>query len=293
MGSTELIFNTLIIQALHGLVYGMLLFFVASGFSLVFGMMGVLNIAHSAFYMLGAYLGYTLFIKTGNFWLALIIAPIPAGLLGALVERFFLRKVHAYGHAYELLITLGIFFVIGEVVKWIWGNFILPAKIPFALSGSAHIMGLTYPVYRLFILSISFAVLIMLLYIFLRTRVGIVIRAAVSDADMVNCLGINVSRVYLWVFSCGAALASLAGVVAGPLLSTYPGMGLDMLVDLFVVVVVGGLGSVGGSFLASLIIGELQSFGILFIPQLALVFQFLLMAVVLIIRPAGLLGEKV
>jgi len=287
------ILPTFVIQALHGLVYGMLLFFVASGFSMVFGMMGVLNIAHSAFYMLGAYLGYTLFIKTGNFWLALIIAPIAAGLLGALVERFFLRKVHAYGHAYELLITLGIFFVIGEVVKWIWGNFILPAKIPSALSGSAHVMGLTYPVYRLFILSISFAVLIMLLYIFLRTRVGIAIRAAVSDADMVNCLGINVSRLFLWVFSGGAALASLAGVVAGPLLSTYPGMGLDMLVDLFVVVVVGGLGSVGGSFLSSLIIGELQSFGILFIPQLALVFQFLLMAVVLIIRPAGLLGEKV
>lgn len=284
---------TFVIQALHGLVYGMLLFFVASGFSLVFGMMGVLNIAHSAFYMLGAYLGYTLFIKTGNFWFALIIAPIAVGLLGALVERFFLRKVHAYGHAYELLITLGIFFVIGEVVKWIWGNFILPAKFPSALSGSAHFMGLTYPVYRLFILSISFAVLILLLYIFLRTRVGIAIRAAVSDADMVNCLGINVSRLFLWVFSSGAALASLAGVVAGPLLSTYPGMGLDMLVDLFVVVVVGGLGSVGGSFLASLIIGELQSFGILFIPQLALVFQFLLMAIVLIIRPAGLMGEKV
>jgi branched-chain amino acid transport system permease protein len=288
-----LILPTFVIQALHGLVYGMLLFFVASGFSLVFGMMGVLNIAHSAFYMLGAYLGYTFFIKTGNFWVALILAPIGVGLLGTLVERFFLRKVHAYGHAYELLITLGIFFVIGEVVKWFWGNFILPAKFPFALSGSAHVMGLIYPVYRLFILSISFAVLIILLYIFLRTRVGIAIRAAVSDADMVKCLGINVSRLFLWVFSGGSALAGLAGVVAGPLLSTYPGMGLDMLVDLFVVVVVGGLGSLGGTFLAALIIGELQSFGVLFIPQLALVFQFLLMAIVLIIRPAGLLGEKV
>jgi branched-chain amino acid transport system permease protein len=289
----ELNLSTIVIQALHGLVYGMLLFFVASGFSLVFGMMGVLNIAHAGLYMLGAYLGYTLFGKTGNFWLALILAPIIVGLLGALVERFFLRKVHAYGHAYELLITVGIFNVIGEVVKWIWGNFTLPAKIPPALSTSAQVMGLTYPVYRLFILLISFVILLVLLYIFLKTRVGIAIRAGVSDADMVSCLGINVPKLFLYVFSGGAALAGLAGVVAGPFLSTYPGMGIDMLVDLFVVVVVGGLGSLGGTFLAALIIGELQSFGVLFIPQLALVFQFLLMAIVLIIRPAGLLGEKV
>jgi branched-chain amino acid transport system permease protein len=142
-------------------------------------------------------------------------------------------------------------------------------------------------------LLVSFTILVLLLYIFLKTRVGIAIRAGVSDPDMVNCLGTNVSRLFLYVFSGGAALAGLAGVVAGPLLSTYPGMGLDMLVDLFVVVVVGGLGSLGGSFLASLIIGELQSFGVLFVPQLALVFQFLLMAIVLILRPAGLLGEKV
>jgi len=290
MGS---MFPTFIIQALHGLVYGMLLFLVVSGFSLVFGMMGIINIAHAGLYMLGAYLGYTFFVKTGSFWLALILAPIIVGLLGALVERFFLRKVHAYGHAYELLITVGIFNVIGEVVKWIWGNFTLPARIPSALSTSVHIMGLTYPVYRLFIILISFVILLVLLYIFLRTRVGIAIRAGVSDADMVNCLGINVPRLFFYVFSGSAALAGLAGVVAGPFLSTYPAMGIDMLVDLFVVVVVGGLGSLGGTFLAALIIGELQSFGVLFIPQLALVFQFLLMAIVLIIRPAGLLGEEV
>jgi branched-chain amino acid transport system permease protein len=290
MGST---LPTFVIQALHGLVYGMLLFFVASGFSLVFGMMGVLNIAHTGFYMVGAYVGYTVFVKTGNFWLALVIAPIVVGLLGAVVERFFLKKVHAFGHAYELLITLGIFFVIGEVVKWIWGNFTQPSRIPPALSGSVRITGLTYPDYRLFVLLISFATLFALLYIFMKTRVGIAIRAAVSDADMVNCLGINVSRLFLYVFSGGAALAGLAGVVAGPFLSTHPAMGIDMLADLFVVVVLGGLGSLGGTFVASLMIGELQSFGVLFIPQLALVFQFLLMAVVLMIRPAGLFGEKV
>ena len=289
----ELTASILIIQALHGLVYGMLLFLVASGMTLVFGMMDILNIAHAAFYMLGAYLGCAVLMATGNFWLALVVAPVGVGILGALVERFFLRKVHSYGHAFELLITFGVFFVITEAVKWIWGDFPRPVDAPPALSGSVHLLGFQYPVYRLFILVISSIVLVGLLYVFLKTRVGIRIRAAVSDAQMVDALGVNVPRLFLGVFSGGTALAGLAGVVAGPFLRTYPGMGLDMLVDTFVVVVVGGFGSLPGAFLASLMIGELQSFGILFIPRLALVFQFLLMAVVLIIRPTGLFGEKV
>lgn len=289
----ELTFSSVMIQALHGLVYGMLLFLVASGLTLVFGMMDVLNIAHAAFYMLGAYIGSTILMLTGNFWLALILAPVCIGLLGALVERFFLRKVHVYGHAFELLVTFGVFFVIGEVVKWIWGNYPRSMDVPAFLSGSVQIVGLTYPVYRFFILIISAIVLGVLLFVFVKTRIGIQIRAAVSDSEMVNVLGVNVPRLFLGVFSGGSALAGLAGVVAGPLLSTYPGMGLDMMVDTFVVVVVGGFGSLMGAFIASLMIGELQSFGILFIPRLALVFQFLLMAVVLIIRPTGLFGEKV
>jgi branched-chain amino acid transport system permease protein len=289
----ELTLSSLVIQALHGLVYGMLLFLVASGLTLVFGMMDVLNIAHAAFYMLGAYLGSTILVATGNFWLALVVAPVAVGLLGALVERFFLRKVHIHGHAFELLITFGVFFVIGEVVKWIWGNFPRTMDVPAFLAGSAQFAGITYPFYRFFILVISGLVLLALGYVFLKTRLGISVRAAVSDPSMVNALGINVPRLFLGVFSGGAALAGLAGVVAGPFLSTYPGMGLDMMVDTFVVVVVGGFGSLLGAFVASLMIGELQSFGILFIPRLALVFQFLLMAVVLILRPAGLFGEKV
>ncbi len=289
----ELTFSSLVIQALHGLVYGMLLFLVASGLTLVFGMMDVLNIAHAAFYMLGAYIGSSVLVVTGNFWVALFVAPLAVGLLGALVERFFLRKVHIHGHAFELLITFGVFFVIGEMVKWIWGNFPRPMDVPGVLSGSLHWMGITYPVYRFFILIISAFVLLVLGYVFMRTRLGIAIRAAVSDASMVNALGINVPKLFLGVFSGGSALAGLAGVVAGPFLSTYPGMGLDMMVDTFVVVVVGGFGSLLGAFVASLMIGELQSFGVLFIPRLALVFQFLLMAIVLIARPTGLFGEKV
>ncbi len=289
----ELTLSSVVIQALHGLVYAMLLFLVASGLTLVFGMMDVLNIAHAAFYMLGAYIGSTILVVTGSFWLALILAPIGLGLLGALVERFFLRKVHVHGHAFELLITFGVFFVVGEVVKWIWGNFPRPMDPPGILSGSVNWMGITYPAYRYFILVISALVLLGLGYVFMRTRLGIAIRAAVSDASMVNALGINVPRLFLGVFSGGTALAGLAGVVAGPFLGTYPGMGLDMMVDTFVVVVVGGFGSLLGAFVASLMIGELQSFGVLFMPRLALVFQFLLMAIVLITRPTGLFGEKV
>lgn len=289
----ELTMSTLLIYALHGLVYGMLLFLVASGLTLVFGMMDVLNIAHAAFYMLGAYFGYTVVLATGNFWLALIAAPIAVGLLGALVERYFLKKVHIHGHAFELLITFGIFFVIGEVVKWVWGNFPRPMDVPSALAGSIKFIGLTYPFYRFFILFFALLVLAILAYVFFKTRLGMTIRAAVSDTQMLSALGINVPRLFLYVFSGGAALAGLAGVVAAPFLSTYPGMALDMMVDVFVVVVIGGFGSIMGAFLASLMIGELQSFGILFIPQFALVFQFLLMALVLISRPTGLFGEKV
>ncbi len=284
--------SIILIQAIHGLVYGMLLFLVASGLTLVFGMMDVLNIAHAGFYMLGAYIGSTIAVVTGNFLLALLLAPLAMAILGALVERFFLRKVHVHGHAFELLITFGVFYVIGEVVKWFWGNFPRAVDVPPFLSGAIPIFGATYPAYRGFILLISFLILATMLYVFMKTRIGINVRAAVSDPEMVNALGINVPRLMLGVFAGGSALAGLAGVVASPVLSTYPGMGLDMMVDTFVVIVIGGFGSLFGAFLASIMIGELQSFGVLFIPRLALVFQFLLMAIVLIVMPTGLFGEK-
>jgi branched-chain amino acid transport system permease protein len=284
--------STYLIQGIHGLVYGMLLFLVSSGFTLVFGMMGVLNIAHAGFYMLGAYLGYSIVIWSGNFWLCLILAPIGVAIVGALVERFLLRKIHIHGHAYELLLTFGVFFAIGEIVKWFWGNYPLLFPPPPSLSGSLTIMGATYPHYRLFILFFGIIVLFIMAVLIMKTRIGITIRAAVSDAEMVDALGTNVQLVFLGVFSIGSALAGLAGVIAAPFLSTYPGMGLDIIVDTIVVVVVGGFGSLLGAFVASLMIGELQSYGILFIPRLALVFEFLLMAIVLISRPTGLFGEK-
>jgi branched-chain amino acid transport system permease protein len=284
--------ETFVIQFLHGLAYGMLLFLVASGLTLVFGMMNVLNIAHASFYMLGAYFSYQMLKMGGNFWVGLIICPILVGFLGILMERFLLRRVHAGGHVQEFVITFGILFVINESVKWIWGTEPLPVPIPTALSGSVMIVGSVYPAYRLFILFFSLGVLALMAYILMKTRLGITVRAAVSDRDMVSALGTNTPYVFMLVMGIGSWLAGLAGVIAGPFISTYPGMALEILVDCFVVTVTGGLGSLLGAIVASFLIGQLSSFGILFIPRFAIVFAFLLMTVVLIIKPTGLFGEK-
>jgi branched-chain amino acid transport system permease protein len=283
--------TTLTVQCLHGLVYGMLLFLVASGLTLIFGMMGVLNFAHGALYMLGAYFSFSILQSIGSFWLSLLAAPLAVAGIGMLIERFFLRKVHAYGHAHELLITFGIAYIIEELVKITWGNQPLLVVLPPALSGSMSFLGIQYPVYRLFILGVSVLVFILLFTFLFKTRIGIIVRAAVANKQMTDALGFNVPLIFLLLFGVGAWLAGLAGVIGGPYLITNPGMAGTIIIDLFVVVVVGGLGSVPGALIASLLIGWLQSFGILFLPQFAIVFEFLLMALVLIFRPHGLLGE--
>jgi len=290
--SMDSIWSTLVIQILHGLAYGMLLFLVSSGLTLVFGMMSVLNLAHASFYMLGAYFSYQMLKWIGNFWIGLLICPILVAFLGILMERFLLRRVHAGGHVQEFVLTAGLAFVIMESVKWIWGTEPLPVPIPAALSGSVMIMGSVYPVYRLFILFFSIGVLGLMAYVLLKTRLGITVRAAVSDRDMVSALGTNTPFVFMLVMGIGTWLAGLAGVIAGPFISTYPGMAGEILVDCFVVTVTGGLGSLMGAVLASFIIGQISSFGILLIPRFAIVFAFLLMAIVLIIKPSGLFGEK-
>ncbi len=281
-----------LIQLVHGLVYGMLLFLVASGLTLVFGMMGILNLAHASFYMLGAYLAYSVTMYIGSFWASLFLAPILVGILGCLIERYLMRQAHKAGHMAQLLLTFGLFYVVGEVVRIAWGTIPLRVPAPFLLSGDIPLLGKTYPAYRLFILGISVLTLILLGTLLFKTRIGILVRAAVSDSQMVDALGSNVEILFLSVFGGGAALAALAGVIAAPFLSTYPGMGMDILLDCFVVIVIGGFGSLWGALIAALMLGELQSFGILLVPKFALVFQFFLMAVVLILRPTGLFGEK-
>jgi len=277
---------------LHGLAYGGLLFLVSAGLTLVFGMMNVLNFAHAAMYMLGAYFSYALLQETGQFWLSLMVCPILLFIIGALIERFLLRRVHIFGHVHELLLTFGLAYIITEIVKWVWGNFPLAVNIGGFLGDTVEIIGITYPVYRIFIFVCAVLVGTVMALILYKTRLGIIMRAAVNDSEMVNALGFNVPLVFMGVFAFGAALSGFAGVIAGPLLSTFPGMANEILLDAFVVIVVGGFGSLGGAVAASLIIGELQSFGVLLFPKLSIALVYLLMAVVLIVKPSGLFGEK-
>jgi len=279
-------------QTLHGLAYGMLLFLISSGLTLIFGMMGILNLAHASFAMLAAYFCFTALQLTGNFWAALLIAPIFTGIVGVLTERFLLRPVHKYGHLAELLITVGIMTVIMEIVKLFWGTESLVVKIPESLSGLLHISGLTYPVYRLFVIGLSILILVFMALILFKTRLGKIVQAAVSDADMVSALGINTPLVFMMVFGIGIWLAGVAGAVAGPLMTVSPGMADQLGMDAFVVVVVGGFGSLLGAFVVALFLGELNAYGIQFIPRLAPVLMFAFMALVLAFKPMGLFGER-
>jgi branched-chain amino acid transport system permease protein len=279
-------------QAIHGLAYGMLLFLVASGLTMIFGMMGILNIAHASFAMLSAYFCYQVLLMTENFWVALLVAPVVAGICGILTERFLLRTVHKQGHLAELLITVGIMMVILEIVKVGWGAESLVVKIPESLSGLVNFAGLTYPIYRLFVIGLSIVILGIMALILFKTRLGKIVRAAVSDADMVSALGINTPFVFMLVFGIGIWLAGVAGAVAAPLLTVFPGMADQLGMDAFVVVVVGGFGSLGGAFIVALFLGELNAYGIQFIPRLAPVLMFAFMAIVLAFKPMGLFGER-
>lgn len=233
----------------HGLVYGMLIFLVASGLTLVLGMMNVLNLAHVAFYMLGAYVVYT-FVKAGiGFWYALATAPIIIGFLGILIEKALLRRAHRLGHFHEMLMTFGLLYVLMEIARWIWGNTAHAVAVPPLLSGSIELFaGEKYPVYRLFVLGISIIILIGLVTALNKTRIGVLIRASILDSEMVNVLGTNVPLLVLLVIAVGSALAAFAGVIAAPFLYVHSTMGLDILMDCFVVIVIGGFGSIWGPY---------------------------------------------
>jgi branched-chain amino acid transport system permease protein len=278
---------------LHGLAYAGLLFLVSAGLTLVFGMMNVLNFAHAAMYMLGAYFSYSIMLRfTGQLWLSLLVCPIILFVIGSLTERFLLRRVHAYGHVQELLLTFGLAYIITELVKWYWGNYPLAVNVGGFLGSTVQVFGMTYPVYRMFIFVCAIFVGMVMAFVLYKTRLGIILRASVNDREMTNILGVNVPFVFMGVFGFGAALSGFAGVIAGPLLSTFPGMAQEILIDAFVVIVVGGFGSLGGAVVASFLIGELQSFGVLLFPNLSIALVYLLMAVVLITKPSGLFGEE-
>jgi branched-chain amino acid transport system permease protein len=279
-------------QGIHGLAYGMILFLVASGLTMIFGMMDILNLAHAAFFMLSAYFCYQFLSMTGNFWVALLLAPVATAFVGILMERFLLRKIHAFGLMSQLVLTVGVSLVILASVKIFWGTESLPVKIPPILSGLVIIAGMDYPIYRLFIIGMALVVLAIMALLLYKTRIGKIVRAAVSDADMVNALGINIPLVFTFVFGVGIWLAGVAGVAIAPVLTVFPGLADQMGMDAFVVVITGGFGSLAGAFIVSIIFGLLSSYGVQLVSSLAPVLMFAFMAIVLAIRPMGLFGER-
>ena len=304
----------------NGVLYGMLLFLLASGLTLIFSMMGVLNFAHASFFMLGAYFAYQVSDHMG-FWPGLIIAPILVGIVGALVERYALRPVHRFGHVAELLFTFGLAFVIEEIVQMVWGKVPVPYDVPASLNVTAFAwQGLDYSAYRIFMLLISVAIFVALFFGLTRTRIGLIIRAALTHPHMVASLGHDVPKVFMWTFGVGCALAGVAGVLGGNVLGTEPGMAIQLGPIVFVVIVVGGLGSLGGALIASLLIGILNNLAISYDFSLYPIFRalgverdvegiladlvnlttggiaplvpYLLLVLMLIFRPRGLLGTR-
>jgi branched-chain amino acid transport system permease protein len=305
---------------LNGISYGLLLFMLSSGLTLIFSMMGVLNFAHTSFYMLGAYLAYTISGIVG-FWPALILAPVLVGLMGALFERHCLRRVHKFGHVPELLVTFGLSYLILEVVQLVWGRSTVPYGLPAQLQGPLFTLyGTNFPKSRSFIMLVALLMLLAVWLLLTRTRIGLVIQAALKHPDMVEALGHNVPRVFMLVFGGGSALAGLAGVIGGNTYVTEPAMAASVGAIIFVVVVVGGMGSLAGAFLASLLIGVLQTFAVavdysgasvlnaiglhvtpetfgfpllsLTLSQVAPILPYLFLVLILIFRPKGLLGTR-
>ncbi|MGB4360209.1 MAG: branched-chain amino acid ABC transporter permease [Rhodoferax sp.] len=280
------------ISLLNGLSYGLLLFMLSSGLTLIFSMMGVLNFAHASFYMLGAYFGYSVSAWLG-FWPALVLAPLIVGGLGAVFERFLLRRVHRFGHVAELLMTFGLSYLILEVVQLVWGRSSVDYRVPEALDGPLlTLFGIQFPAYRAFMMGVAVGMLAALWLLLKHTRVGLVIQAALTHPGMVEALGHNVPRVFMWVFGGGCALAGLAGVLGGNAFVTEPGMAAALGGIVFVVVVVGGVGSLGGAFLASLLIGLMQTFAVGLDVSVAPILPYVLMVLVLIFRPRGLAGAR-
>ncbi|HET9926962.1 MAG TPA: branched-chain amino acid ABC transporter permease [Methylomirabilota bacterium] len=283
--------STLLAQVFTGLVLGMIYVLLAIGLSLIFGLMTVVNFAHGALYMLGAYFGVFLLGYTRNFWVALIVAPLMVGALGLLIERFLIRRLYGRSPDDPLLLTFGLSLILIEGVKVFWGKIGLTLDPPRALAGAVDLGFMTFPAYRLFLVAVIVAVLIALYFFLGRTNIGLIIRAGSRDPLMVRALGIDLGRVWLVVFGLGTGLAGLAGILAGPMRGAYAEMGVTMVIESFVVIVVGGMGSLLGAVVAGLLIGQVVGLTTLFVPKLAEIMVFMVMAVVLLVRPSGLFGE--
>jgi branched-chain amino acid transport system permease protein len=279
-----------IIQTLNSVAFGGLLFLLSSGFSLIFGLMRIPNLAHGAFFMLGAYFGYTLLRLNLHFWLAAIAGGLGVGLLGILMERFILRKL-AGNEQGQVLVTLGISFIIADICLLIWTGDPMPLPAPQTLRPPLRVGGFAFPTYRLVVLAIALVAALALYLLMERTRLGAMIRAGVDDMEMAQGVGIPVSRLFTTVFLLGATLAGIGGVLGGPILNAYPGLDNDMLPLALIVVILGGAGSLLGAFVGSFIVGFIYNFGIALVPDLAYFVLFLPMVLVLVFLPQGLFGR--
>jgi branched-subunit amino acid ABC-type transport system permease component len=278
-------------QLLHGVVFGAALGLLALGLTVIFGLLGVMNFAHGELYMLGAYAGIVVVGITGSFWLAMVAAPLAVGVVAAVTEVATLRPLYRREPLYGLILTFGLALVFREGARQLWGGDMRRILPP--VTGSTPLLGMTYPNYRLFLLAISSVLLLVIWLFFTRTRAGILVRAAVQDAEMLDGLGVNVPRLFTLTFAGSAALAALAGLLLAPVFTVYPQMGVEMILLAFIVVILGGMGSMGGSVVAAFVIGITQSLLTLWMnPQRVAIAIFALMILVLIVRPRGFFGRE-
>ena len=293
---------TFLIQLLNAVQYGLLLFLVASGLTLIFGIMGIINLAHGSFYMIGAYLAWSLSGRFGNFWIAIALGIVLTVLLGMLLEWLLMKRLYQRDHLYQVLLTYGLILIFEELRSIVWGDDVHGVAIPDGLSASIPLTDtLAYPVYRLWMSGVCVVLAVLMYWLIQHTRLGMMIRAGASNRDMAQSLGINIQLLYRLVFALGVALAAFAGMIAAPVSSVFPGMGGQVLIICFVVVVIGGIGSVKGALVAALLIGLVDTFGKVLeieiggfrvLPELAGMSVYLLMAIVLLWRPEGLLGKR-
>ena len=281
-----------VVQFLNGLSFGMLLFLLAAGLSLIFGLMRILNLAHGSYYLLGAYVALSVVEMTGSLVVATLVGIAVVVALGVVMERVFLRRLPRHEELPQALMTFGFLLIIGDVALWIWGGTAQSLPTPESLAVSVRLGPLVFPSYRLFLIVVGAAVGVALWLLQERTTIGAKVRAAIDDAEIAQATGINVSRLSTLVFALGAALAALGGIMAGPVLGVHPGADFEILLLAFVVVIIGGLGSLKGALVGGLLVGCLDNFGKALFPELALFTIFAPMAVILAVRPTGLFGAR-
>jgi branched-chain amino acid transport system permease protein len=286
------LFPFLLTQCLNALSQAALLFFLGVGLTLIFGIMRIVNFAHGTFYMFGAFLGWSAAHLSGSFWAGLLVAPLVAGAVGTAFETGLLRRLYKRDHSAFLMVTFGLTLVLGEVIRLLWGVEALQVKMPQAFDGIVFLFDEPFPTYRLFLIGAGIVVAVVIWQFLERTRMGLLIRATSQNAEMVHALGVDVNLVRSGIFGIGCGLAAMGGVLAAPLLTASLGMAPNAIIDTFVIVIIGGMGSFLGSLLAAVLVAFVQVFGNYYFPDFALALMYLLMLLVLVIRPGGLLGKE-